>query len=56
MSGKTRKFFHSKHNETNFQTEAERVAFLFELYQKYTSVLGVEKGKKKGGKYDKSRD
>jgi hypothetical protein len=44
------------YGRTNFKTEAERVAFLFELYQKYTSVLGVGKGKKKGGKYDKSRD
>jgi hypothetical protein len=35
------------YGKTNFQTEAERVAFLFELYQKYTSVLGVEKGKGK---------
>lgn len=38
------------YGRTNFKTEAERVAFLFELYQKYTSVLGVEKGKKKGKK------
>lgn len=30
-----------------FKTEAERVAFLFELYQKYTSLLPVEKAKKK---------
>jgi hypothetical protein len=38
------------YGRTNFKTEAERVAFLFELYQKYTSVLGVEKGKKGGKK------
>ncbi|HOH56071.1 MAG TPA: class I SAM-dependent DNA methyltransferase, partial [Paludibacteraceae bacterium] len=38
------------YGRTNFKTEAERVAFLFELYQKYTSVLGVEKPKKKGKK------
>jgi hypothetical protein len=31
----------------SFKSEAERVAFLFELYQKYTSFLPVE-GKKKG--------
>jgi len=37
------------YGKTNFKTEAERVAFLFELYQKYTSLLPVEKkkGKKK---------
>lgn len=34
------------YGKTNFKTEAERVAFLFELYQKYTSLLPVEKGKK----------
>jgi hypothetical protein len=30
----------------DFKTEAERVAFLFELYQKYTSLLPVEKGRR----------
>lgn len=35
------------YGKTNFKTEAERVAFLFELYQKYTSLLPVEKPKKK---------
>ena len=34
------------YGKTNFKTEAERVAFLFELYQKYTSLLPVEKVKK----------
>lgn len=31
---------------TNFKTEAERVAFLFELYQKYTSLFPPEKSKR----------
>jgi hypothetical protein len=35
------------YGKTGFKTEAERVAFLFELYQKYTSLLPVEKAKKK---------
>lgn len=35
------------YGKTNFKTEAERVAFLFELYQKYTSLLPVEKVKKR---------
>lgn len=35
------------YGKTTFKTEAERVAFLFELYQKYTSLLPVEKAKKK---------
>jgi hypothetical protein len=34
------------YGKTTFKTEAERVAFLFELYQKYTSLLPVEKPKK----------
>lgn len=34
------------YGKTTFKTEAERVAFLFELYQKYTSLLPVEKAKK----------
>jgi len=34
------------YGKTNFKTEAERVAFLFELYQKYTSLLPVDKPKK----------
>ena len=34
------------YGKTNFKTEAERVAFLFELYQQYTSLLPVEKPKK----------
>ncbi len=36
------------YDKTNFKTEAERVAFLFELYQKYTSLLPADKPKKKG--------
>jgi hypothetical protein len=38
------------YGKTNFQTEAQRVAFLFELYQKYTSLFAPEKPKqhKKG--------
>jgi hypothetical protein len=31
------------YGKTNFQTEAQRVAFLFELYQKYTSLFPPEK-------------
>ncbi|MEN6467442.1 MAG: type IIL restriction-modification enzyme MmeI, partial [Smithella sp.] len=31
------------YGKTNFKTEAERVAFLFELYQKYTSLFAPEK-------------
>ena len=34
------------YGKKNFKTEAERVAFLFELYQKYTSALPVKKIKK----------
>ncbi|MCR6652672.1 MAG: hypothetical protein NVV73_14875 [Cellvibrionaceae bacterium] len=34
------------YGKTNFKTEAERVAFLFELYQKYISLLPMEKAKK----------
>ncbi|MGD9874225.1 MAG: class I SAM-dependent DNA methyltransferase [Kiritimatiellia bacterium] len=34
------------YGRTTFKTEAERVAFLFELYQKYTSLLPPEKVKK----------
>ena len=30
-----------------FKSEAERVAFLFDLYQKYTSLLPAERPKKK---------
>jgi len=33
--------------KTNFQTEAQRVAFLFELYQKYTSLFPPEKQKRR---------
>lgn len=35
------------YGKTNFQTEAQRVAFLFELYQKYTSLFAPEKPKKR---------
>jgi hypothetical protein len=34
------------YGKTNFKTEAERVAFLFELYQKYTTLFPVVKVKK----------
>lgn len=34
------------YGKTNFQTEAQRVAFLFELYQKYTSLFATEKPKR----------
>ena len=36
------------YGKKNFKTEAERVAFLFELYQKYTSALPAPKTIKKG--------
>jgi hypothetical protein len=35
------------YGKTNFQTEAQRVAFLFELYQKYTSLFATEKPKRR---------
>ncbi len=35
------------YGRTNFKTEAERVAFLFELYQKYTSLFVPEKPKRR---------
>jgi len=35
------------YGKTNFQTEAQRVAFLFELYQKYTSLFPPEKQKRR---------
>lgn len=35
------------YGKTNFKTEAERVAFLFELYQKYTSLFVPEKSKRR---------
>jgi hypothetical protein len=35
------------YGKTNFKTEAERVAFLFELYQKYTSLFVPEKAKRR---------
>jgi hypothetical protein len=34
------------YGKTNFKTEAERVAFLFELYQKYTTLFPIVKLKK----------
>jgi len=34
------------YGKTTFKTEAERVAFLFELYQKYTSLFPLEKPKR----------
>jgi type II restriction/modification system DNA methylase subunit YeeA len=36
------------YGKTNFQTEAQRVAFLFELYQKYTSLFAPEKPQRRG--------
>ena len=33
------------YGKKNFKTEAERVAFLFELYQKYINLLPVKKEK-----------
>ena len=35
------------YGKTNFATEAQRVAFLFELYQKYTSLFATEKPKRR---------
>lgn len=35
------------YGKINFKTEAERVAFLFELYQKYTSLFVPEKPKRR---------
>jgi hypothetical protein len=35
------------YGKTNFQTEAQRVAFLFELYQKYTSLFAPQKPKRR---------
>ena len=35
------------YGKTSFQTEAHRVAFLFELYQKYTSLFPPEKPKRR---------
>ena len=34
------------YGKTNLKTEAERVAFLFELYQKYTSLFAPKKPKR----------
>jgi len=34
------------YGKTNFKTEAERVAFLFDRYQKYTSLFPPEKPKR----------
>lgn len=38
------------YGRTNFKTEAERVAFLFDLYQKYTSLFPPESPKKRAKK------
>jgi hypothetical protein len=35
------------YGKTNFKTEAERVAFLFDLYQKHTSLFAPEKPKRR---------
>ena len=37
------------YGKTNFKTEAERVAFLFDLYSKYTSLFQPEKPKCRRG-------
>ena len=39
----------AKSNRKGFKTDAERVAFMFELYQNYTSLLPVDE-KKRGAK------
>jgi hypothetical protein len=36
------------YGKTNFQTEDQRMAFLFELYQKYTSLFPPEKKRRSG--------
>jgi hypothetical protein len=41
------KMVDAAYGKTNFKTEAERVAFLFELYQKYTSLFPLEKQKRR---------
>jgi len=35
------------YGKTNFQTEAQRMVFLFELYQKYASLFPSEKQKRR---------
>ena len=35
------------YGKTTFKTEAERVAFLFELYQKYTSLFPQDMPKRR---------
>ncbi len=35
------------YGRTNFKTEAERIAFLFELYQKYTTLFPVTRPNKR---------
>ena len=41
------KMVDAAYGKTNFETEAQRVAFLFELYQKYTSLFPPEKQKRR---------
>lgn len=43
------------YGKKNFPTEATRVAFLFELYQKYTSLLPAVSSKKKTGRKKNSQ-
>ena len=38
------------YGKTNFATEAQRVAFLFELYQRYTNLFATEKPKRRNKK------
>ncbi len=44
------------YGKKGFATEAERVAFLFDLYQKYTSLLPTSGGKAKSGGPKKKAD
>jgi hypothetical protein len=41
------KAFEASGGKKSYKSDAERVAFLFELYQKYTSLLPAEKSKPK---------
>ena len=41
------KAYEASGGKKTWKTDAERVAFLFELYQKYTSLFPTEKAKPK---------
>jgi hypothetical protein len=43
------KAFETSGGKKSYKSDAERVAFLFELYQKYTSLLPADKPKSKSG-------